>query len=221
MTSTTTARSRAAMLFAAPAVLLVGLLLHPYIAVPRAEDVAEAAASDPTRWGLAHLAVGVGSGLLALAFVALRSHLREAGEDRWSGLALPLAVLGCALTAILTGMEFAPLTAAETGGDVAGAQEELAVWFVPVVAASGLAFALGALGFAVAIARSRILGRGLTRVVVAALIALAVARFVPLGVSFYVAAIAGAAAFWPFTYVLWESKPTPARERRPTPVTSE
>lgn len=219
MTSTTVAQSRAAMLFLAPAVLLFGWLLHPYIAVPRAEDVAAAAASDPTRWGLAHLAVGVGSALLALAFVALRSHLREAGEERWSGPALPLAVLGCALTAILTGMEFAPLAAAETGADVTGAQEELSAWFVPTVAVSGLAFALGALGFAVSIARAGILGRWPTRVVAAALVALAASRFVPLGASFYVAAVAAAVALWPIAYVLVASQPRRADTARPTPAT--
>lgn len=205
MITRTVSRSRAAVLFLAPAVLLVGWVLHPYIAVPRPADVAEAAAADPTRWGMAHLLVGVGSAFLALAFLALRGSLREAGEERWSAPALPLAVLGCALTAILTGMEFAPLTAAETGGDVTAAQEELGPWFLSVVAASGLVFALGALGFAVAVARSRLLGSGTTRVVVAALAALAVARFVPLGASFYVSAAAAAAAFWPCAYVLWGS----------------
>jgi hypothetical protein len=219
MTSTTTSRLRAASLFLAPAVLLIGWALHPYIAVPRAADVAEAAASDPTRWGLAHLAVGVGSALLALAFLALRGHLHEAGEDRWSGPALPLAAFGCALTAILTGLEFAPLTAAETGGDVERAQEELAPWFTPVAAASALTFALGSIGFAVAVARSGGLGRGLTRVVVFALIALGASRLVPLGLSFYVAAAAAVVAMWPLAYVLWEPRSTSRRARRTSPAT--
>lgn len=219
MTSTTTSRARAAALFLAPAVLLIGWVLHPFIAVPRAADVAEAAASDPTRWGLAHLAVGVGSALLALAFLALRGHLREAGEERWSGPALPLVVLGCALTAILTGLEFAPLTAAETGGDVERAQEELAPWFVPVAAASALAFALGSIGFAVAIARSGPLGRGLTRVVVVALVALGASRLVPLGLSFYIAAVAALVALWPLAYALWDPRSTRGRERQTSPAT--
>lgn len=219
MTSTTTSRARAAILFLAPAVLLAGWVLHPYIAVPRADDVAAAAASDPTRWGLAHLAVGVGSGLLALAFLALRGCLREAGEDRWSGPALPLAVFGCALTAILTGLEFAPLTAAETGGDVVRAQEELSPWFIPIAAASALAFALGSVGFAVAVARSGRFGRGLTRVVVLALVALGASRLLPLGLSFYVAAVAAVVALWPLAYALWEPRSTSRGERRTSPAT--
>jgi hypothetical protein len=55
----------------------------------------------------------VASGLLVLAFLAIRSYLREAGEDRWNILALPFIVVGSTLFAVLPGMEFAPLAAAE------------------------------------------------------------------------------------------------------------
>ncbi len=214
MTSAPRNRVRAAILFVAPAVLLVGLAYHPYIATLRESDVAAAVVSDATRWGLAHLVVGVGYGLLALAFLALRDHLREAGEERWSVPALPLVVLGCALTAILTGMEFAPLTAAETGGDVEAVQSELVPWFLSVVVASGLTFALGALGFAVAIVRTRVLGSRLTRLVAGALVVLAVARFVPLGAAFYVTAVAAVLALWPLAYSMWEQPE--ARPGEPT-----
>ena len=214
MTSAPRNRVRAAILFVAPAVLLVGLAYHPYLAIPRESDVAAAVVSDTTRWGLAHLVVGVGYGLLALAFLALRDHLREAGEERWSVPALPLVVLGCALTAILTGMEFAPLTAAETGGDVEAVQSELVPWFLSVVVASGLTFALGALGFAVAIVRTRVLGSRLTRLVAGALVVLAVARFVPLGAAFYVTAAAAVLALWPLAYSMWEQPE--ARPGEPT-----
>lgn len=50
-----------------------------------------------------------------LAFIALRSYLREAEEERWSAPALPLIVLGSMLFVVLTGMEFALLAAAERG----------------------------------------------------------------------------------------------------------
>lgn len=220
MSSTTRARFRAAILLLAPAVLLAGFLYHPYIAIPRESDVAEAAASDPTRWGLSHLLVGVGYGLVALAFLALRAYLREAREERWSAPALPLVVVGSVLTAILTGMEFAPLTAAETGGDVEAVQRELTPWFISIVVASGLSFALGALGFAVAIARSGVLGAPLTRLVVGALVVLAVSRFVPLGAAFYVTSVAAVAALWPLGYRMWEQSEARAEGRpRPTPAT--
>ena len=220
MTPTAYTRSRGAILFVAPAVLLAGWLYHPYIALPRASDVAGAAASDPTRWGLAHVTVGVGYGLMALAFLALRASLRAAGEERWSVRALPLAVLGSSLITILTGMEFAPLTAAETGADVEAVQEELVPWFPAVALVSGLCFALGTLGFAVAIARSGVASPGVSRFVVVALVVLAVAHLVPLGAAFYVRAAAGVAALWPLGYLVREQSSVGVEGRpRPTPAT--
>jgi hypothetical protein len=38
-----------------------------------------------------HLATAIASGLLILAFLAIRSHPREAGEDRYSALGVPNA----------------------------------------------------------------------------------------------------------------------------------
>ena len=220
MTSTAYARSLGAVLFVAPAVLLAGWLYHPYVALPGASDVAEAVAPDPTRWGLAHLAVGVGYALMALAFLALRASLRAAGEERWSVRALPLAVLGSSLITILTGMEFAPLTAAETGADVEAVQEELVPWFPAVAVVGGLCFALGTLGFAVAIARSGVVSPRVTRFVVVALVVLAVAHLVPLGAAFYVRAAAGVAALWPLAYLVRaRSSATGEGRPRPTPAT--
>lgn len=155
MSATTTARFRAAILAVAPTVLLLGFVYHPYVANATDEAVlAEAAASDTTRWGLSHLAIGVGYVLMALAFIALRSYLREADEERWSVWALPFAVMGSALFPIVTGMEFALLAAAETGGDVEAAQTELIPWFIPIVATGAICFTLGAIGFAMGIVRS-------------------------------------------------------------------
>lgn len=71
---------------------------------------------------MAHLTVGVGSGLLLLAFLAIRRYLLVAGEDRFSAWGLPFITLGSVLFALLPGMEFVPLAAAETGGDVQAAQ---------------------------------------------------------------------------------------------------
>ena len=85
---------------------------------------------------------------MTLAFIALRGYLREAGKERWSVWALPFAVFGSALFPILTGMEFALLAAAETGGDVEAAQSELAPWFIPILATGAICFTFGAIGFA-------------------------------------------------------------------------
>ena len=219
MSPTTSARLAAAMATLAPVVLLVGSVAHPYLATPDAATVADAAAADTTRWGLAHLAIGAGYGLLIVAFLAIRGYVRDAGEERWSGRALPLIALGSTLFAILTGMEFAPLAAAETGGDGAAAQEALLPWFLPVLATGALSFALGAFGFARSIALSRVLSPPLTRLVVGALVAMAVARFVPVGAAQYVIGAAGVAALWPLAAAMWKQPAArQAGQPRPLPV---
>ena len=166
---TTRRRFRPAIVAIAPAVLLAGFAYHPYVSRPTDEAaLAVAAASDTTRWGLSHPAIGVGYGLAVLAFIAIRSYLREVGEERWSVLALPFTALGCAMFPILTGMECALLAAAETGGDVEGAQTELTPWFVPLLVMGGISSALGALGFAIGITRSKMLSAQLTSLVTGA-----------------------------------------------------
>ena len=216
MSATTRARLRATIVAFAPAVLLAGFVYHPYFANATDEAaLAAAVTSDTARWGLTHLAIGVAYGLVALAFIAIRSYLREMGEDRWSVVALPFAVMGSALFMILTGMEFAPLAAAETGGDVEAAQSELIPWFAPILATGALSFALGALGFAMAIVRSRMLTAQLTRLVVAALVVMAAVRVVPLGASQYVIGVAGVVALWPLAAEMWKHpKPRPAGQPR-------
>jgi len=186
-------------------VLLIGFAYHPYVARPTNEvALAAAAASDTTRWGLSHLAIGVAYGLVVVAFIAIRSYLREAGEERWSALALPFIALGSAMFAILTGMEFALVAAAKTGGDVAGAQAELMPWFIPVLLTAGVSFALGAIGFAKGIADSKMLSAQLNRLVVGALVVMVVARFVPLGAAQPVIGAAGVVALWPLAYTMWK-----------------
>lgn len=203
---TTTTRMRVAIAAVAPAVLFLGFAYHPWIANATDESaIAEAAASDTSRWGLSHLAVGVGYALLALGFIALRSYLRDTGEERWSVKALPFAVLGCALFPILTGMEFALLAAAETGGDVGAAQSELFPWFIPILVSGAVCFTLGAVGFAIAITRSNVLSRPLVWLVAGALVVMAAARFVPLGAAQIVIGVAGLVAFWPLAYAMWSS----------------
>ena len=211
MSTTTKARLRAAIAVIAPAVLLLGFAYHPYVANATDEAaLAEAAASDTTRWGLAHLAIGIGYASLALAFIALRSYLRDAGENRWAVRALPFAVFGCALFPILVGMEFAPLAAAETGGDVEAAQSELAPWFIPILVPAAISFTLGAVGFAIAITQSRVLSRRLTRLVAGALVVMAAARFVPAGAAQIVIGVAGVVAFWPLALTMWTNPSSPS-----------
>ena len=216
--STMRARFRAAIVLIAPAVLFAGFAYHPYVANGTDEAaLAEAAASDTTRWGLSHLLIGIGYALVALAFIAIRSYLREAGEERWSSLALPLGVVGCALFPILTGMEFALLAAAETGGDVEGAQTELMPWFIPVLLAGAITFALGALGFAIGIKRSGVLNEQSAWLVAGALVVMAAARFVPLGAAQFVIGVAGLLALSTLAYKMWE-RPYAQSEGQPQPT---
>jgi hypothetical protein len=214
VSGTSLARFRAAVVAIAPALLLLGFAYHPYVTNGTDEAaLASAASEDTTRWGLAHLAVGVGYALMALAFVALRSYLRDAGEERWSLLAVPFAVLGSCLFIPLTGMEFALLAAAETGGDVEAVQEELFPWFIPLLVTGALSFTIGAVCFALAVARSSILGSALTRVVVIGFVVMSLARFVPLGAAPIVIGVAAVVALWPIADKMWRvPSPSPASD---------
>jgi hypothetical protein len=223
ISATTRARFGASIVALAPAVMLAGLFAHPYIAtLPDEAAVAASATADTTRWGLAHLTVGMASGLVVLAFLALRSYLREAGEERWSILALPFIVVGSTLFTVLPGMEFAPLAAAEAGVDVEAVQAALAPWFIPILVTGAITFAVGVFAFAKGIADSRVLSRRLTWFVVGALVVMAISRLVPVGVvQFYVQGAAGIVALWPLAYGMWKHPEAtqPAGQPRPMPTT--
>ncbi|MEX2430890.1 MAG: hypothetical protein WD645_03105 [Dehalococcoidia bacterium] len=200
------ARFRAASLVVASAVLLAGLIYHPHLPgpLPNEAAVAAAAASDTTRWGIAHLTIGIGSGLLAVAFLAIRVLLREAGDERWSGPALPFIVLGSTLLTFLAALEFAPLAAAMAGSDAAEAQAALAPWFLPILLTGSALFAIGIGGFVVGIVRTRVLSQQVTRVVVAGLVVMAISRFVPFTeAQLYVQGTAVVLALWPLAYRMW------------------
>lgn len=224
MSATTTTRLRAAIVAIAPALVLVGTGYHPWIGSPSDpaffERLAAAVAADTTRWAVAHLLVAVGSGLLALAFLAIRSHLREAGEERWSGLGLPFIVMGSTLTALLPAMEFAPLAASEAGADIAAVQAALMPWFVPILLTGAVLFGLGVLGFVIGIARTRLLSPSLTWIVLGALVVMAATRFFPVGAAqLYVAPAAGIVALWPLAYTMW-TNPAARPTGQPRPMTA-
>lgn len=213
MTTTSTARLRygAGYVALAPVVTFVALVGHPFIErLPDATGVAAAVEQGTTRWGIMHLISAAGVTLIALAFLAIRAWLRDAGEDRYSPWALPFVIAGSALYGLLPALEFAPVAAAVSGGDAAGAQQALQPWFIPILASGGILFAAGVVGFARGIAAGRLLSRPLTLLVVTTLIVLAVSRLVPLGaVQFYVQAVAGLVALWPLAFQMWRA-PQPA-----------
>jgi hypothetical protein len=196
-------------------VVLAGFALHPYIGagLPDQTAVAEAATDHTTRWGLAHVTIGIGSALLVLAFLAIRARLGETGPERWSARGVPLVVVGSAVYTLLPGMEMAPLAAAEAGVDVEAVEEALVPWFVPLHVLGGLAFGAGVVAFARGIAGSRILAGALSRIVVAALAVTAIARLMPLTtVQFYVPGAAGVVALWPLALAM---RKAPARRLAP------
>lgn len=203
----TTRLSRAAILVIAPAVALAAHAYHPWIGNPGDADfmarLAAAVTADPVRWWISHFGVALGSGLLVLAFMAVRSHLRETGPERWSALGLPFVVFGSLLYALLPAMEFAPVAALRAGADVAAVQGAQMTWFVPILLSAALLFFLGMVGFVVAIVRTRVTGPRLTWLVAAALAVLALTRFFPVGAAqLYVGPAAGAVALWPLAYRL-------------------
>lgn len=206
---------RTAALTVTPAVLLAALVGHPYIAgrLPNDDAVAKAVAAGTTRWGVVHLTTSVASALIILAFLAVRSYLHEAGEDRFSAGGLPFVILGSTLFAVLPGMEFVPLATAETGAttaEIAAAQDAIAGWFVPVLLVGAFAFAIGMFSFARAISITTVGSVGLSRVVVAALVVMAVARFVPLAAAqFYVQGVAAIVGMWSLAYAMGR-QPAPA-----------
>ncbi|MGH7446638.1 MAG: hypothetical protein ACRELT_03710, partial [Longimicrobiales bacterium] len=186
---------------------------HPWIGNPGDPEffqtLAAAVAADTTRWWVAHILVAVGSGLLAIAFLAIRSYLSDVGEERWSVMGLPFIVMGSTLYALLPAMEFAPVGAFRTGADIAAVQAALMPWFVPILLTSAVLFALGVLGFLIGIARSDVLGAWLTWIVPGALVVMAASRFFPVGAAqLYVGPAAGIVALWPLAYTIWK-RPLP------------
>ena len=217
MTAIRTSRPSPAVIALAPVVLAAALVAHPYLAgrLPNGSGVADAVVAGTTRWGWVHLATVVASALVILAFVALRDHLENATGKRLAALAVPCVVIGSTLYALLPGMEFTVLAAAETGGsvnDIAAAQAALRDWFVPVLVTSGLIFAIGVLGFIPSVTRAALLTRPMTTVVVGALAVMGLSRLVPLAaVQLYVHSAAAMLGLLPLAY-RFSTAPRPAPE---------
>jgi hypothetical protein len=208
----TVATARATILAVAPLVLLASFVYHPHIGMlPNADAVAHAVQADTQRWGIAHYGVAIGAALMALAYIALRGYLRDAGENRHSAIALPFLVMGSVLYAFLPGMEFSVLAATLTGGDVVGSQKAIDGWFVPTIMSSALLNAIGLACLARGVSRSAVLDSGVKPLVLIAFAVMAVSRFVPVGpVQFYVQGVAGVLALWP---IAQEIARRTARER--------
>lgn len=201
----------AAILILAPAVMAVGLFYHPTIGNPTDPDffarLGAAVSADTFRWAVAHHLVAVGSGLIALAFLAIDSRLRGTGQTRAAAIGFPLIVGGCLLYALLPAMEFAPLAAAESGADPGAAQRAIFPWFVPTLYAGALLFMAGSVSFAIGILRSRAFDQRVARFVALAMLVTAACRLVPINIIHMdVQAVAGILALWPLAYLTWNNK---------------
>jgi hypothetical protein len=195
-----------------PMLLLAAFLWHPPIPgrLPNDAALAEAAAADLTRWGLAHFAAVLASAAIAVAFVAVREYLRAHGDRRPSAIGLGAVVIGSVLYAVLPGLEFAQIPAYETGADMEATQAALREWFLAFLLGGSLVFLLGCAAFAVAVMRTRPLGGRLDGVVAGALIVFALARLVPIGtVQFYVQSAAALLAMLPLAVGMWGRTKTP------------
>lgn len=196
------------ILAVAPATLLVALFAHPFIEgrLPNQTAIAEEVVAGTTRWGVVHLAASLASAFIALAFLAVRRYLHEAGEDRLSGLGIPFVIVGSTLYAVIPGLEFAALAAAESGAataEIAEVQSTIGPWLMAVLIGSGLTFGLGAISFVGAITASKIASARLTQIVGVALIVMALSRIVPLSVAqFYIHGVAAVVALWLLAYVM-------------------
>lgn len=188
----------AATVATAPVVLLTGIAYHPFVADLRdKEAVAAALTADTTRWSVAHLAVAVAAPVVALAFLAVAAALRQRGEWRWSGRSVPFLVVGSSLFALLPAMEITVLAAYLAGADPVAVLLELDAWFLPVLLSGAAIFTLGAAFLARSVVSAAVLGRGMTLLVVTALLVTAAARFLPFTPALLAGAVALVVALWP------------------------
>ena len=90
-----------------------------------------------------------------------------------------------------------------------------------LLAAGALCSAIGALCYAAAVARSSVLSRTVTRIVIVGFAVMALAWFIPLGVAQIVIGLAAVVALWPIGYRIWTSpmcmRPAGSSDRRLRP----
>lgn len=201
---------RATVTAGAPLVLLAGALIHPFVGnTPDLADIAEEATADPTRWAVGHLVLGIGIALMILLAAAVRGHLHEAGEDRWSFGAAALTLLGFGMFTFTVGAEGFGGRAAVAAGNAEAFFEAMGPWLIPTLLSASLLVAVGLLAFARAIAVSRILGTAGTRLAVAGAVTAAVGLFLPVGWATYVINAGTLAFAWPLAASMWRG---PGRE---------
>src|SRR6185503_18812079 len=153
----------------------------------------------------------VGSALMVIAFISVRDFLVRSGA-RMGAHALSWVAFGGVLYAVLPGFEFSALAAAQTGGDIVKVEQALEPWFLPTLFVGAIANAIGVFGFARAVRTAPVMEPTQSKVVVIALVVMAVSRFIPLGaVQFYTQGVAGVVGLLTIAFVMRGST-TPARD---------
>jgi uncharacterized membrane protein YhaH (DUF805 family) len=137
-------RVAAAALFIAPIVLFAGLLAHPFVhSYLDASLVAGAVNRTPGRWAWSHLFIAIGLGLLLVAVTVIRHRFRDAGEQRWSVVAMRLLLMGGTLLGALVGSEITLAAVVTSGQDVLAVLEAGETSVAPLYFGGALMFAAG------------------------------------------------------------------------------
>ena len=200
----------AAVLFIAPAVLLAGILAHPFVRdYTDTSVVAEAVSVAPGQWAVSHLTLAIGLGLVSLAVLAIRHEFRSAGEQRWSAIGVPLLIVGATLLGAIVGTEITLSAVIDTGGDVLAVREATEMLTLPLFLAGVLLFGLGWLSFAMAFYHARILPSALNRWAIVALVAIPIAFFVPQTSGTYAYGLAILMVSWLVGYRMIAKRPPP------------
>lgn len=190
-------RASAAVLFVAPAVLLAGVLAHPFVRDYTDRSVVAGAISGaPGRWAASHLIIPVGIGLVLVAVAVMAGQFRHAGEQRWSVSGRSLLIVGGTLLAASAGSEITLAAVVNSGGDVLAVLEAGATSATLLFLAGVLLFVLGWLSFAMAFYRVPILPRSQNRLAIVVLVAIPIATFIPQTTGTYVYAGAVLVVSW-------------------------
>lgn len=171
--------------------------------MPDSGDLIEAVTAQPTRWGVGHLVLGVGIALMALLFFAVRIFLRDRNETTWSFWATPLVTVGLVLSGFMVGAEGVGGRSAVETGNVEAFFEQLEVWAIPIYLTANLVLGVGFLLFATAVAKSRILGTGVSWLVAVGAAVATVSLFLPVGWAAHAVSIGSLAFAWPLAYRIW------------------
>lgn len=186
-----------AVLFVAPVVFLAGLVAHPFVRnYMDTEVIATAISGAPGRWGMAHLIIALGVGLVLLAALAIRRQFQIAGEHRWSGIGLALLIVGGVLLGAVVGAEITLSAVVNSGFDVLAVLIEAETWTRPLFIGGIALFALGWLSFAVAFHKVAMLGQTRSRLAIMALIAIPVGTLIPQTTGSYVYGVAVLVVSW-------------------------